>query len=338
MEKRFWLDFKFNSQDTQHLIKDRTLAPNPKRQFAPYRINKSTTPFISTSNQQPYKQKVVCSKHTQVFYLESLKQQYRFLKKMVKEAPPPLTNETLQQRLLTGTGIKGGSRGSLTRCAAKIGALNAKLNAPGGSTDEEILAIKNELKREVRLFQIEMHKIMIAIQSADKELQTITLHEQKMEQAVARKHKEVSELRQQAAQEAKTRKCWQEYEALAKLARQRSPRRILQAKMDKMNKDLEATKKKLYETAAESKVREKQFHLLIQVMVDLKRSMGETIELPPPPKDGEGESAANEDVGEKQAAVESKEEDTTESGGEKTMEVEEEGEENVEDLYGDVGL
>ena len=207
---------------------------------------------------------------------------------MGKMVPPPLSNETLQHRLLTGASIKGGARGSLTRCAAKLGSLHAKLNSPGagGRTDQEaVLAIKSELKREIRLFQIEMHKIMIMIQSTEKELQDTTTQEEELAKMVEEKHRETLELRKQAVSVAKSRKCWMEYEALAKLARQRSPRRILQAKMDKANAELEATRKKLYETAAESKIREKQFHLLIQVMTDLRRSLGEPIEIPPQPKE-----------------------------------------------------
>ena len=252
---------------------------------------------------------------------------------MGKVAPPALSNKTLQQRLLTGASIKGGARGSLTRCAGKLGALNAKLNAPGGSTDQEILAIKNELKREVRLFQIEMHKIMIMIQCAEKELQDVTSQEQQMSKAVEQKQRDIQDLRNQAAKVAKSRKCWQEYEALAKLARQRSPRRILQAKMDKANADLEKTRKKLYETAAESKVREKQFHLLIQVMTDLRRSLGETIEIPPPPKEekdedeGEAEQGGEKNPAAKQASKK------TDAGGVKPMETEED-EGDDEDLYG----
>lgn len=244
--------------------------------------------------------------------------------------PPPLSNETLQHRLLTGASIKGGARGSLTRCAAKLGSLQAKLNAPGGSTDQEILSIKNELKREVRLFQIEMHKLMLMIQSAEQELQEATKQEKTMAQLVENKRKETQELRRQAATLAKSRKCWMEYEALAKLARQRSPRRILQAKMDQANADLEATRKKLYETAAESKIREKQFHLLIQVMTDLRRSLGEPIEIPPQPKkkiDGEEKKPA------------AKQEQAADTGDTKPMEIEEEegnddDDGNDEALYG----
>lgn len=249
---------------------------------------------------------------------------------MVKFTPPSLSNKTLQQRLLTGASIKGGARGSLTRCAAKLGSLNAKLASTGGSsTDEEILAIKDELKREVRLFQIEMHKTMIMIQSAEKELQDVTAAEQQMAASVEQKQQAVQELRNQAASVAKTRKCWKEYEALAKLARQRSPRRILQAKMDKANADLETTKKKLYETAAESKVREKQFHLLIQVMTDLRRSLGEAIEIPPPPKKKDDDDDEEEDKKKKPAAQQTGKE--VDKGGVVQMETEDDDDEG--DLY-----
>lgn len=257
---------------------------------------------------------------------------------MGKVAAPSLSNETIQSRLVTGASSKGGARGSLTRCATKLGLLHAKLNAPGGSTDQEIQAVKEELKREVRLFQVEMRKWMIMIQSAEKELQDVTTQEQQMASAVEEKQKEIQELRNQAAKVARTRICWQEYETLAKLARQRSPRRVLQAKMEKANADLEKTKRQLYETAAESKVREKQFHLLIQCMLDLKRSLGEAVEIPPMKKkeeeteedDGKEDEAEAEAEDAKPEAA--KVENPDDDGGVQPMETQEE--EDDDDLYG----
>jgi Tho complex subunit 7 len=207
---------------------------------------------------------------------------------------PALSNETLQERLLTGTSTKGGSRGSLTRCAAKLGALHAKLSTPGGSSDLEIQRVKEELKREVRLFQVEMRKWMIMVQSAEKELQNVRVQEAMIASRVQQKQREIQGLRSEAAKMARTRISWQEYETLAKLARQRPPRRVLQVKMVEAEADLEKTRKQLYEIAAESTVREKQFHLLIHCMLDLKRSLGESIEIPPPPTTDKPSAISNE--------------------------------------------
>jgi len=253
---------------------------------------------------------------------------------MGKVTPPPLTNETLNQRLLTGNATKGGARGSLTRCATKLGALNTKLNAPGGSTDLEIQTIKEDIKREVRLFQVEMHKWMIMIQAAEKELKDVTAQEQQMADAVEQKQRDIQELRNQATKVARTRKCWTEYETLAKLARQRSPCRVLRAKMDKANADLEKTKNQLYHTAAESKVREKQFHLLIQCMLDLKRSLGEAVEIPPKKKEGEDEEEEEEkeEAGQKPTAVQKEVKQDIEAAVQPTET--EDNDEDDEDLYG----
>lgn len=251
---------------------------------------------------------------------------------MAKVTAPALSNETIQRRLLTGASSKGGARGSLTRVATKLGHLHAKLNARGGSTDQEIQAVKDELKREVRLFQVEMRKWMIMIQSAEKELQDVTSQEQEMAAAVEEKQKEIQELRDQAAKVARTRICWQEYETLAKLARQRSPRRVLQVKMEKANADLEKTKRQLYETAAESKVREKQFHLLIQCMLDLKRSLGEAVEIPPmKKKEEEPEEGEEEAEGEDAKPEAAKAKRPADTGGVQPMDTQEEDE---DDLYG----
>lgn len=243
---------------------------------------------------------------------------------MGKVTPPTLNNETVQQRLLTGASIKGGARGSLTRCATKFGLLTAKLKTSEKENNAEVEAIKEELKREVKLFRIEMHKWIVMVQSAEKELQQSFSWEQKIAANVEKKQQEIQELRAQAAKVARTRKNWQEYETLAKLARQRSPRRVLQAKMEKVNSDLEKTKKQLYETAAESKVREKQFHLLIQCMLDLKRSLGEAIEIPP----------------EKKIEAEEEEEEEEEKEGKNNDKIEKEDgiepmeTEDADDLYG----
>lgn len=256
---------------------------------------------------------------------------------MSKVAAPALSNDTIQRRLLTGASSKNGGRGSLTRLASKFGALH-------GKSDPEIQAAKDDLKREVRLFQVEMRKWMIMIQSAEKELQDATTKEQTMAAAVEAKQKDIQELRNQAAKVARTRICWQEYETLAKLARQRSPRRVLQAKMVKANADLEKTKRQLYETAAESKVREKQFHLLIQCMLDLKRSLGEAVEIAPmkkKEKETEEESGndGNAETGGSDSKAEVAAEKPVDTGGVQSMETQEEEEEEVEeedddDLYG----
>jgi Tho complex subunit 7 len=260
---------------------------------------------------------------------------------MGKVAAPALSNDTIQKRLLTGASTKGGARGSLTRCVAKLGSLHARLNTPGGSTDQEIQAIKEELKREVRLFQVEMRKWVIMIQSAQQELRDATAQERAMATAVEAKQNEIQDLRDQAVKVARTRICWQEYETLAKLARQRSPRRVLQAKMEKANADLEKTKRQLYETAAESKVREKQFHLLIQCMLDLKRSLGEAVEIPPmKKKEEETEETADDTKGEVVEEAEANQADETadktdDNGDVQPMDTQEEEEEAAEEEEGD---
>jgi hypothetical protein len=168
------------------------------------------------------------------------------------------------------------------------------------------------------------------IQSAEKELKDVTDKEEAIAKEVEAKQQEIQDLRAQAVQVARTRKCWQEYETLAKLARQRSPRRILQAKMEKANADVENTKKQLYKISAESKIREKQFHLLIQCMLDLKRSLGESIEIPPQKKEEtekeDEDDEKEEEIGKEQAVAK----DDDDGGGAQPMETEE----DVDDLYG----
>lgn len=259
---------------------------------------------------------------------------------------PALSNETVQERLTTGVGSKGGTRGSLTRCATKFGALCAKLQQQqqAGAADADpdpessIDALKDELKREVRLFQVEMKKWLIMIQSSQKELIDAKQQEEQSAKLVQEKQEQIQQLRTKAAKVARTRKCWQEYETLAKLARQRSPRRVLQSKMEKMNSDLVKTKKQLYETAAESKVREKQFHLLIQCMLDLKRSLGEVVEIPPMKKETDEEEDDEDDDAEEKEA---NEKDATESEKKiqakddvEPMETEKVEEEDDDGLYG----
>ena len=246
---------------------------------------------------------------------------------MGKIDPPPLTNETIQQRLITGASSKGGARGSLTRCATKYGILSARIRS-GGASEEDIQSLRDELKREVKLFQVEMHKWFTMIQSAEKELKDITAKEEAIAKEVEEKQQEIQELRAQAVQVARTRKCWQEYETLAKLARQRSPRRVLQAKMEKANADVEKTKKQLYKISSESKIREKQFHLLIQCMLDLKRSLGESIEIPPQKKE---ETEKEEEDDEKEEEVEKEQSVAKDDDGDaQPMETEE----DEDDLYG----
>ena len=57
--------------------------------------------------------------------------------------------------------------------------------------------------------------------------------------------------------------------------------RIIEAKKEKAITDMEVTKRHLYERAAGSKVGEKQYHPLIQFVLGLKQSLGESLEILP---------------------------------------------------------
>ncbi len=131
-----------------------------------------------------------------------------------------------------------------------------------------------DLVREVELFELEMKKLILWQQQLERQVRRNEEEQRKREKELASLLQQVGESSHQARRARETQRCFAEYEALAKLINDNHPRAIVE-----LQHHIDAMKGELAKVEAETntknkilKVREAQYQLLIQFMMDLKRS------------------------------------------------------------------
>lgn len=194
--------------------------------------------------------------------------------------PPPLVTETLQYRLDTGNLAKqGGQRGSLTRCAQKFGVFQSHLLAEQPDA-EAIEAAKQDLSQDMGLCQLELYKLILLQRNLEAQVELNQKAQDNRQAEIDQWSEEVQSSLAEASQAQEMRRCFQEYEALAKLTNENHPQssRTLKEQLSKVENEIQKLKQEEAETGHLIKVREGQFQLLIQYMLDLKRSLNDTEE------------------------------------------------------------
>ena len=241
--------------------------------------------------------------------------------------PPPLVPEVLQYRLDTGNiGKSGGQRGSLTRCAQKYGTFQSKLLHDKDA--EAIETSKGELVQELQLFQLELVKLNLQQQILAAQVEENKSIQVEREARIQEEKLKMKAIQAKVQRAQETRNCWLEYEALAKLAQEKcsQPRRKLEQQIEQVKKELKGLKEQQESADEVMHVRESQFQLLLQYMLDLKRSLNdEEDEEEQQPLSSTKKQKKNED---EEGAVEEQDEGVA-------MDVDGE-EEEEEGLYGDL--
>ena len=191
--------------------------------------------------------------------------------------PPPLVTETLQHRLITGNISKlGGQRGSLTRCAQRYGAFRSKLTAEKPDA-EAIETSKQELSKELNLYKLEITKLILLQKNLEAQVAQNNQMEAEKSKAIEALAEEVAESQGEAHRWQETRKCYMDYENLAKLANANhsQPTSKLKEQISQVQEEIEKFQKEQESVDEVLAVRETQFQLLMQYMLDLKRSLSE---------------------------------------------------------------
>lgn len=192
--------------------------------------------------------------------------------------PPPLVPETLQYRLETGTIAKqGGQRGSLTRCAQKLGIFQTQLLASSPDA-EQIESSKQDLLQDLELCQLELYKLILLQRNLDAQVRWNINAEQDRQTEIDTWSQAVQSSQTEAQQAQWTKSCFLEYEALATMIQDHHPQssRVLTEQLTEMDHQIAELKHEESITQHMVKVRESQFHLFIQYMLDLKRSLNDT--------------------------------------------------------------
>mmetsp|Transcript_5725 Transcript_5725/g.9927 ORF Transcript_5725/g.9927 Transcript_5725/m.9927 type:complete len:242 (-) Transcript_5725:91-816(-) len=218
--------------------------------------------------------------------------------------PPILDLDTLRERLFTGGG--GASRGSLSRCARLyrdfVKRVLSTHDDPSSVTDEmtdEIEAAKQVLQRELRLHALEMRKLVLVAAAAEAELARYDAAQAQIESDTEACRKEIEELKVKLTHEKRVRRNREEYESLAKVANARPAKRRTAHKLDQVRREIGQVKAEEARSARELEVREKQFQLLMQSILDLKANLAEDLkrkELEKRMRSNDGDEEVMDDV------------------------------------------
>ena len=203
---------------------------------------------------------------------------------------PFITTETLQYRLDTQNfGKSGGQRGSLTRCAQKYGSYQTELLLSGSTPDNgddaendntttnNIEKTKLDLIREVELFDLEMTKLILWSNNLETQIKRNDVIQTQRGKELIDIKEQVKESGIHATISSERRNCTMEYNSLAKIINDNHPISSIELKkqIDEIKLEISLLEDETVTKDKTLKVREAQYQLLIQYMLDLKQSLKE---------------------------------------------------------------
>ena len=194
------------------------------------------------------------------------------------DAIPLITTDTLQYRLDTHNfGKSGGQRGSLTRCAQKYGSFRVALSSAAITDAEVIEQSKDELVREVHLFDLETTRLIVWQRNLERQVERNRSAEAERETEIRHTHQQIGEIRRLAGASLERRNCLLEYESLARVIHEHHPTSSneLQHQIDELRSELFKLQEEIAGKDETLRVRETQYQSLIQSMMDLKQTLKE---------------------------------------------------------------
>jgi chromosome segregation ATPase len=190
---------------------------------------------------------------------------------------PPLENSVLQQRLTQGVGGGNAARGSLSRCAVQYREFLKHYLAADGDA-ETIETLKQDLTRDFELYLVEMKKVSLSTQAAVADTKQLETEMTQVQSKIQKLQADIEVLRNEQPKARQIRRNLEEYEALAKMANTRPSRRVLEERMATVKQELEEVEVEAQKNREEKAIREKQFHLFMQSLFDLKESLAADVE------------------------------------------------------------
>lgn len=204
-----------------------------------------------------------------------------------------LDDRDLLYRLAVGLGNKGGARGSLTKCLGRFQAIVHTLQDLQGvrSSDPETYAdrleeLKQDFERELLLFQIDLSKYTThhyyysedsppVPSTAELPDRGESSNDPLSNNIIEKERSEVQNLREQLRKVSSTQTAQQEYEALAKMIHHRHPKSSVELRQElgALETRLEEARLRKENIAGQVKVRQSQFQLVMQSILDLKQSL-----------------------------------------------------------------
>jgi Tho complex subunit 7 len=183
---------------------------------------------------------------------------------------PALDHGILRQRLLQGIGAGNAARGSLSKCLIKYREFLAVYLA--GDNADDVEKAKQDLVRDVGLYQVDMKKVALSLLAASHDTRGVETQIVDIESSIESVQAEIEDLRRAHPEAKQVRRNLEEYEALAKMASTRPSRRVSEERSAKVKIELEQFEASILKSNEDKSIREKQFHLFMQSMFDLKES------------------------------------------------------------------
>lgn len=192
---------------------------------------------------------------------------------------PVIDHEILKERLITKEGQHlTAMRGSLSKCAMKLLEFSravqetCSLNNQQKSVDS-LTKIASELVREIKLHDLEMKKMALGAQAMQAEISHYDAISEKTRSSIINTKQEIEKLKLDLDRETKIRRNRQEYDELAKMTSERAPSRISKRKLMEENEEIETIRMEQEKIKKKLAMKGKQFHLLMQMIEDLKRDV-----------------------------------------------------------------
>merc|ERR1719296_167064 len=187
--------------------------------------------------------------------------------------PPPLSNDTLRERILTGGGT-GNARGSLTRVASRYATFLRSLSSSDATTAADDAAAA--LQTELLLHDLEIRKLILSSRASDDNSSRFSPALSAMRDSLASTRRDIGSLTAALADERRIRRNREEYDALAKMANDKSPPiRETTSELQRVQREIDEVKGEVREAKWELTVREKQMRLFMQSLGDLKATLRE---------------------------------------------------------------
>lgn len=183
---------------------------------------------------------------------------------------PGLDHGILRQRLIQGIGAGNAARGSLSKCSIKYRDFLAVYLA--GENADEVEKAKQDLVRDVGMYQVDMKKFTLSLLAATDDIRGVETQISDIESRIESVQADIEALRTVHPQAKQVRRNLEEYEALAKMACTRPSRRVSEERAAKVKSELEQFEASILKSNEDKSIREKQFHLFMQSMFDLKES------------------------------------------------------------------
>ncbi|KAL9185907.1 hypothetical protein ACHAXT_003684 [Thalassiosira profunda] len=199
---------------------------------------------------------------------------------MTSPAAPPLSNDTLRTRILTGGG-GGNVRGSLSRVASRYAELLRSLASStsdgadeGGEADTSTTA--SALQTELQLHDLEIRKLVLSSRASDGNASRHSAALERMQTTLSDTQKDIEKLTATLAEERAIKKNREEYNALAKMGNDKAPPvRVTKLELERVQTEMERVTEEVEVARRELGIREKQTRALMACLGDLKAAIRE---------------------------------------------------------------